>query len=501
MSSATTDEWYDRALAQRPEGRAFIDGAYVETASGRTYDTITPLSGLRLTAVADGDGEDIDRAVRAARRAHDRGQWADAHPRDRKRVLHRFTDLLLEHQDELALLITTDMGKPISDARREIESSARELRFFAESVDKVYGDVAPTAPYALGMVTREPAGVVGAITPWNFPVMMPVYKLGPALAAGNAVVLKPAEQSALAAVRLAALASEAGLPDGVLNVVPGGPAAGEHLARHLDVDVLTFTGSTEVGKRLLVYSGESNMKPVWLECGGKSPNIVLADAPDLDVAARAAAEGIFHGAGEVCNAGSRLLVEDAVFDEVVGKVVEESAHWQPRDALDPTSRMGPLVDQRQLDRVMSFVEEGRASGIRLETGGRRTLEETGGYYLEPTIFSDVDNASRLAQEEIFGPVLSVVRLSSAQEAVELGNATVYGLAAAVWTSDVTRAFTIARQLKAGTVYVNCYDKGDNSLPFGGYKQSGIGADRSLHAMDKYTNLKTLWVDLSQHPRA
>jgi gamma-glutamyl-gamma-aminobutyraldehyde dehydrogenase/4-guanidinobutyraldehyde dehydrogenase/NAD-dependent aldehyde dehydrogenase len=494
--AVSTETWHDRARAIQPETRAFIGGAYVDGLAGETFPSRSPRDGATIAHVAACRAEDVDRAVASARRAFEDGAWRDAHPRERKRVLHRLTDLLLEHRDELALLITLDMGKPIRDAVREVESSSRELRFFAEAVDKLPGEVAPTAPSAVGMMVREPAGVVGAITPWNFPLMMPIYKLAPALAMGNSVVLKPAEQAPLATVRLAALAVEAGLPDGVLNVVPGfGETAGEALARHMDVDVIAFTGSTEVGKRLLVCSGESNMKPVWLECGGKSPNIVLADAHDLDAAAATAAEAIFHGSGEVCNAGSRLLVEDAIHDELVERVLAHREAWRPDDPLLWDAATGPLVDATQLERVLSYVRVGETEGATLAAGGRRVREETGGAYMDPAVFVDARSDMRIAREEIFGPVLATMRLSSAQEAVAAANDSIYGLAAAVWTSDLTRAHRIARSLRAGSVYVNCYDRGDNSLPFGGFKQSGIGVDRSLHALEKYTRLKTIWIDL------
>jgi 4-(gamma-glutamylamino)butanal dehydrogenase len=492
-----SESWHERAAALAPETRAFIDGAYVHAASGATFTSIASRNGEPLADVAATDGEDIDRAVRSARTAFEAGAWSRAHPRDRKRVLRALTELLLAHRDELGLLIALEMGKPITDAVREIESSARELAFFSEAVDKVFGDVVPTSEEAFGMAVREPIGVVGAVTPWNFPVMMPVYKLGPALAAGNSVVLKPAEQSSLAAIRLAGLAAEAGVPDGVLNVVPGrGEIAGRALGLHPDVDALTFTGSTAVGKQFLRYSADSNMKAVWLECGGKSANVVLADAPDIERAARFAAEAIFHGAGEVCNAGSRLLVDAAIHDELVERVLAEREHWQPGDPLDSATRMGPLVDASSHARVLDYVQIGVEEGAELAAGGAAALADTGGYYVEPTVFTGVHGAMRIAREEIFGPVLATIPLPSADGAAAHANDSVYGLAAAIWTADLRRAHRLARQLKAGTVYVNTYDRGDNSLPFGGWKQSGIGVDRSLHAFEKYTHLKTVWIDLA-----
>lgn len=491
-----TIDWHERAAAMTFETRALLGADRIDAVSGKTFPTVSPLSGQHLADIADCDEVDVDRAVARARAAFESRSWSGAHPRLRKQVLHTFADLLLVHKDELALLITLDMGKPISDARREVESSVRELRFFAESVDKVYGDVVPTNDDSFGMMSREPVGVVGAITPWNFPVMMPIYKLGPALATGNSVVFKPAEQASLAALRLASLALEAGLPEGVLGVIPGGPAAGQALALHMDVDVLTFTGSTSVGKKLLTYSGQSNMKAVWLECGGKSPNIVLADAPDLEKAAEFAASAIFHGTGQVCNAGSRLLLDAAIHDEFIEMLIDKSAKFRPMDALDDSSHMGPIVDSEQLDKVVDYIDQGSAEGAQVASGGKRALEESGGYYLEPTIFVDVQPSMSIAREEIFGPVLSTIRINPGDDVVEVANDSMYGLAAAVWTSDLTRAHRLARELKAGTVYVNTYDRGDNSLPFGGYKQSGVGADRSLHALDKYTNMKTTWMDLS-----
>jgi acyl-CoA reductase-like NAD-dependent aldehyde dehydrogenase len=488
---AATD-WYAQAARLPLPAHAFIDGEPF-AGVGETIAATSPLRDAPLAELPLCDERDVDTAVAAARRAFDGGAWSQAGPRERKRVMHAFVALLEAHRDELALLITLETGKPIRDARREIESSGRELRFFAEAVDKVYGDVVPTAVEAFGYSAREPIGVVAAVTPWNFPVMMPVYKLGPALAAGNSVVLKPAEQSMLAGVRLVELGAEAGLPDGVLSAVTGsGEVTGRALGLHPDVDVITFTGSTAVGKLFLRYAGESNMKAVWLECGGKSPQIVLADAPDLERAAAFVAEGIFHGAGEICNAGSRLIVEDSIHDDFVSLVVGESARWAPGDPLDEETVMGPLVDRTQFERVVDYIGIGRAEGATIATGGQPAAAPD--LAVEPTVLTAVEPGMRVAREEIFGPVLATIS-APADTVAAVANDSIFGLAAGVWTADVRRAHRLVRQLDAGSVYVNTYDRGENSLPFGGYKQSGIGVDRSLHAFEKYTRLKTVWFDL------
>jgi acyl-CoA reductase-like NAD-dependent aldehyde dehydrogenase len=410
----------------------------------------------------------------------------------------RWAELLEQHTTELALLETLDMGKPIGDASRiDIPAVVNCIRWYAEAVDKVYDEIAPTGDDAVAMLVREPLGVVGAVVPWNFPLLMAAWKMGPALATGNSMVIKPAEQSPLTMIRCAELAAEAGLPDGVLNVVPGfGETAGQALGRHMDVDAIAFTGSGEVGKLFLKYSGESNMKRVSLECGGKTPNIIMADAPDLDAAATAAAWGIFFNQGEVCNAGSRLLVEDKVKDQVVERIMQVAKSMRVGDPLDPATQMGAMVDQTQMDRVLGYIEKGKSEGAKVALGGQRILAESGGYYIEPTVFDGVDNAMTIAQEEIFGPVLSTISFADAEEAVRIGNDTVYGLAAAVWTSDIKKAHRAAKALRAGCVWVNCFDAGDMTTPFGGYKQSGFGRDKSLHAMEKYTELKTIWIDLS-----
>jgi acyl-CoA reductase-like NAD-dependent aldehyde dehydrogenase len=409
----------------------------------------------------------------------------------------RFAELIEKNGTELALLETLDMGKPIGDSTRiDVPATVNVIRWYAEAIDKVYDEVAPTAPNVVAMIRREPMGVVAAIVPWNFPMIMAAWKIGPALATGNSLIVKPAEQSSLTAIRLAELALEAGIPEGVFQVVPGfGPEAGEALGRHMDVDAIAFTGSGEVGKLLLRMSGESNMKRVGLECGGKTPHIVLADTHDLDAAATAAAWGIFFNQGEVCNAGSRLLVERSIKDQLLEKVVEVGRAMKFGDPLDPATQMGAIVDQDQLEKVMSYIGLGSEEGAKLLLGGQRARAESGGFYIEPTIFDGVENRMRIAQEEIFGPVLSVLTFEDLDEAVKIGNDTIYGLAAAIWTSDINKAMTAAKKLRAGSVWVNCFDGGDITTPFGGYKQSGFGRDKSLHALDKYSELKTIWIEL------
>lgn len=497
MTTLTLADWQQRARDLRIEGRAFIQGEYTAAADGAQFDCISPIDGRLLTQVASCDQADAERAVASARAAFDAGSWAQLAPAKRKAVMIRFAELLEAHAEELALLETLDMGKPIGDSLTvDIPGAARALRWSGEAIDKVYDEVAPTPHDQLGLVTREPVGVVAAIVPWNFPLMMACWKLGPALATGNSVVLKPSEKSPLTAIRIARLAIEAGIPAGVLNVLPGyGHTVGKALALHMDVDTLVFTGSTRVAKQLMIYAGESNMKRVWLEAGGKSPNIVFADAPDLQAAAQAAAGAIAFNQGEVCTAGSRLLVERSIKARFLPMVVEALKGWKPGNPLDPATNVGALVDTQQFNTVLGYIDAGRQAGAQVLIGGQRTLEETGGLYVEPTIFDGVDNAMKIAQEEIFGPVLSVISFDSAEEALAIANDTPYGLAAAVWTADLSKAHRTARALRAGSVWVNQYDGGDMTAPFGGFKQSGNGRDKSLHAFDKYTELKATWIKL------
>ncbi|WP_162094932.1 aldehyde dehydrogenase [Pseudomonas chlororaphis] len=496
MTKSRSD-WEQRFQSLTLEGRAFIDGQYCHAASAATFECISPVDGRFLANVASTDEADANRAVQVARQAFESGVWSRKAPAERKRVLIRFADLILEHQEELALLETLDMGKPIGDSLSiDVPATANAIRWSAEAIDKIYDEVAATPHDQLGLVTREASGVVAAIVPWNFPLIMASWKFAPALAAGNSFILKPSEKSPLTAIRIAQLALDAGIPKGVFNVLPGyGHTMGKALALHMDVDVLAFTGSTAVGKQLLVYSGQSNMKRVWLEAGGKSPNVVFADAPDLRAAAEAAASAIAFNQGEVCTAGSRLLVERSIRDQFIPLLVDAIKAWKPGHALDPETRVGALVDQRQLDNVLRYIGIGKEQGGQLLAGGARTLESTGGLYVEPTIFDGVTNAMTIAREEVFGPVLSVISFDTEEEALTIANDSIFGLAAGVWTSNLSRAHRFARGLRAGSVWVNQYDGGDMTAPFGGFKQSGNGRDKSLHAFDKYTELKATWIKL------
>ncbi|MFV3306064.1 aldehyde dehydrogenase [Pseudomonas sp. NY15181] len=497
MSQPTRAEWEARAKALKIEGRAFIQGEYLAAASGDTFDCISPVDGRLLAKVASCDAADAERAVQSARATFDSGVWSREAPAARKAVMIRFAALLDEHAEELALLETLDMGKPIGDSLNvDLPGAADSLRWSGEAIDKVYDEVAATSHDQLGLVTREPVGVVAAIVPWNFPLMMAAWKLGPALATGNSVILKPSERSPLTAIRIAQLAIDAGLPAGVLNVLPGyGHTVGKALSLHMDVDTVVFTGSTKIAKQLMVYAGESNMKRVWLEAGGKSPNIVFEDAPDLQAAAESAAAAIAFNQGEVCTAGSRLLVQKSIKAKFLPLVVEALKGWKAGHPLDPETNVGALVDGRQLEQVLGYIQAGQDEGAKILTGGKRVLEETGGTYVEPTLFDGVSNAMKIAREEIFGPVLSVIEFEDAEEAIRIANDTPYGLAAAVWTRDISKAHLTARALRAGSVWVNMYDGGDMTAPFGGFKQSGNGRDKSLHAFDKYTELKATWIKL------
>jgi gamma-glutamyl-gamma-aminobutyraldehyde dehydrogenase len=488
-------DWHARAAQQGYDGRALIGGRRVAASDGATFDCVSPLNGRVLAAVARCREPEVDAAVASARAAFDDGRWAHQPPAARKRVLQRFAENLLAARDELALVETMDMGKPVRySASVDVPAAARCIAWYAEAVDKVYDEIAPTPRSGLALVTREPMGVIGAIVPWNYPMIMSAWKLGPALAAGNSVVLKPSEKSPLTAMRLAELALEAGLPEGVFNVVPGhGGEAGEALALHMDVDAVGFTGSTRTGRRMLEYASRSNLKRVYNELGGKSAFLVFPDFDDLPRAAQTVAGAMFFNQGESCNAPSRVFVHEDVADAFIAEVVREAPKYQPGDPLAPGTEMGALVDEGQLRTVLGYIASGEAEGARLLAGGRQARAESGGWFVEPTVFGGVTNTMRIAREEIFGPVLSVIRFRTEDEAVRLANDSPYGLQASVWSSHIDRAHRVARALRAGTVHVNQYDEDDITVPFGGVKQSGNGRDKSLHAFDKYTELKTTWI--------
>lgn len=494
---AEAANWHERASALEIDGRAFIDGKRVAAASGQTFDKHSPIDGRKLAEVARGDVADIDAAVAAARAAFEDRRWAGKSPAARKRTLIKFADLVLKNTAQLALLETLDMGKPIKYSQSvDVPSCANCIRWYGEAIDKIYDEIAPTNDSSLALITREPVGVVGAIVPWNYPLIMTAWKIAPALAAGNSVVLKPSEKSPLSALRLAEIALEAGIPAGVFSVVPGyGNEAGSALALHMDVDCIAFTGSTRVGKQIMQMAGQSNLKRAWTELGGKSANIVCADCPDLDKAVSAAIGSIYFNQGESCNAPSRLFVEASIKDAFMEKAMAMMPRFQPGDPLDEATVMGAIVDATQMKTVMGFIEAGKAAGARLLSGGEAARGDSGGFYIAPTLFDGVDGSMSIAREEIFGPVLSVLTFTDLKDAIAEANSTAYGLQAAVWTSDMTKAIQTARALRAGTVHVNQYDNDDITVPFGGYKQSGNGRDKSLHAIDKYTELKTTWIQI------
>jgi acyl-CoA reductase-like NAD-dependent aldehyde dehydrogenase len=491
-------DWSARAESLQVPQSILIGGWRGGAQSGKTYDVVSPRNGRVIATLPECDRGDVDRAVTEARRSFDSGVWTDMAPKERKKRLRRLAELIDAQRSELALMDSMCMGVPISIAMNYcVQWAVNGFEWYGEAIDKIYDEVAPTDKSVLATITREPVGVVAAVLPWNWPVGLLGWKVPPALAAGNSVVLKPDEQSSLSALRIAELALEAGIPEGVFNVVTGGPPVGEAIGRHLDIDVVGFTGSTEVGKLFLKYSAESNMKPVWTECGGKSPNIVFADAPDLDGTARESAMAIFINTGQVCAAGSRLIVEESVRERVVDTLSQVGKSMTPADPLLADTLLGPIAKRAQLERVLSYIAIGKSEGARLRLGGERINQKSGGFFVEPTVFDAVDNTMRIAQEEIFGPVLSVIPFSTTEEAIALANDTSYGLASAIWTRDLSKAHRVSRAIRAGSVSVNCYgaDAHDVTVPFGGYKHSGFGRDKSLHALDKYLQLKTTWIKL------
>ncbi|WP_425083478.1 aldehyde dehydrogenase [Ruegeria profundi] len=494
MNQSDIDALRSQVLSTRSH---FIGGRWVAASEGGHREVLSPVDGAVLTQIAEGTPADMEAAISAARAAFEDGRWSRRSPAQRKKVLLKLADLIEKHALELAVLGVRDNGTEITMAMKaEPMSAAGTFRYYAEAIDKVYGQIAPTAENVLGMIHHAPVGVVGAIVPWNMPLMIGSWKLAPALATGNSVVLKPAESASLSLLKLAELAAEAGVPDGVLNVVTGsGRVVGETLALSMDVDIMVFTGSGATGRRLLEYSARSNMKRCYLELGGKSPNIVFNDAPDLSEAAKVSAGGIFRNAGQICIAGSRLLVQEDIHDDFVAELVKHAEAMRVGNPLDLDTQIGAVHSLPELESNLDFVNKAEAEGAERRTGGKRILEETGGYYMAPTVMTGVKSTDNLFQNEVFGPVLAVTPFKDEDDAIRLANDSVYGLSAGVWTSNLSRAHRMIAGIRAGVVHVNTYGGSDLTVPLGGVRQSGNGHDKSLHAFEKYLDLKTAWIKL------
>ena len=479
--------------------KAIIAGRSMDAVSGKTFETLNPANGKILAKIARCEKADADIAVEAARNAFENGPWPKMSPAERKVILQRFATLIEAHTDELAELEAIEAGKPISDCIEiDLPETVGTIRWHAEAADKIYDQLSPSGSGVVSMIVREPIGVVAAILPWNFPLMMAAWKLGPILAEGNTVILKPAEQTSMSTIRLAQLATEAGIPDGVINVVPGfGEEVGKALGEHMGIDCVGFTGSTEIGRMFLRYSADSNLKRVLLECGGKNPLVVMPDAADLDVVADHAANSIFWNMGENCSSNSRVLIHSSLKAEFIELLLERTQDWVITDPLDSACRLGPLIEEDHMKKVLSHIEKAKKEGAKLICGGNRVMTESGGYFVEPTIFDEVSPKMSIAKEEIFGPVLAILTFETPEEGIAMANDTEYGLTASVFSASNKTAHNAARQIRAGTVSVNCYGEGDISTPFGGFGLSGFGGrDKSLAAHDQYCELKTIWMDMS-----
>jgi acyl-CoA reductase-like NAD-dependent aldehyde dehydrogenase len=495
-ASLTTSDWQARAGRVRYETRHFIDGKLVDSVKKGRFTVVNPATGSPLCEVSAGTSEDIDLAVAAAKKSYYSRVWSRKAPRDRMSVMSAFSRLIEQNAERFSLLDTLCMGKPITDMMNiDVPAAARNFAYFGELIDKIDGQVTSTAADAFHYILREPLGVVGCIVPWNYPLLMAAWKVAPALAAGNSVVLKPAEQSPLSALLMAQLFMEAGGPPGVFNVVNGlGETAGAPLALHMDVAKIAFTGSTEIGKQMLIYAGQSNMKRVSLECGGKTPQIFLADLPDMDAAVTYAINGIYGNMGEVCNAGSRLLIDKPIAKEFIERFIEKGKYaYRAGDPLNPATNLGPLVTASHRSRVMNYITKGKSEGAHLEFGGDNP--DLPGAYVNPTLFTRVSNRMTIAQEEIFGPVAAAIEISGVAEGLKVANDSIYGLAASVWTRDLNTALKTVRDLEAGVIWVNCFDNGDMTQPFGGYKQSGQGRDKCVESLISYTQTKSAWINL------